>query len=390
MGSRVLPVAIAGSVVVHLGALLAVWDTAVSHAQLARDREAIEIEIVSRVTPLPAAPLPVELVVIDDVASSIAATDDDTTDRARASVVAPTPDRRPIAATTTTTTAAPTTAAPTTTLAMRTATGTATAADADIAIQPPVLPSAVDLAGALVPELGPPPEFQPFAALEWMDERAPTSELKPAGNGTFEADDLMFTAAIGSDGRVKIEDKPNFHVELALPSAAAIAGSVLDWYADPYNESQKDQRAVETGTVTFFKGGFDLTDWAMRRIGDDPYLRRKALFLDRTRDERAQIAAVDQSERLRDAVATLRAYLGDIWAYDGWSAERRRALLFELWDECAETGAEQVVSAGDQARATVIGFVRRTLPAGTDDAYGEEEIERLNAGRMSKRAFAPY
>ena len=71
-----------------------------------------------------------------------------------------------------------------------------------------------------------------------------------------------------------------------------------------------------------------------------------------------------------------------------WSREQqpiaRRAALFELWDECGED------EAGLRARAIVIGWIRAKLPAGSADAYTDEELTALQTRRTSSTAFAPY
>ena len=68
----------------------------------------------------------------------------------------------------------------------------------------------------------------------------------------------------------------------------------------------------------------------------------------------------------------------------------RRDALFELWDECAETGPEQLVTAGREARKLVVGVIRARLPAGSADAYSSDELVALNKTKQSKATFAPY
>jgi hypothetical protein len=66
----------------------------------------------------------------------------------------------------------------------------------------------------------------------------------------------------------------------------------------------------------------------------------------------------------------------------------RKAGLFELWDDCAETGGDEVVAGGTAARALVLGVIRGRLRG--SDAYTTAELAQLNARRRSTAVFAPY
>ena len=81
--------------------------------------------------------------------------------------------------------------------------------------------------------------------------------------------------------------------------------------------------------------------------------------------------------------------LDRLWATTPDPAARKQA-LFELWDECVETGDPAAVSAGEAARRLVIGFIRTHLPAGGPDAFTPAELAALARIRNSKTAFAPY
>jgi hypothetical protein len=134
---------------------------------------------------------------------------------------------------------------------------------------------------------------------------------------------------------------------------------------------------------------FDATDEIMRANGMDPYLRQKLAFMDRTRDERFQIAAVWRSESLREALHQMPGELDRLWRAGGDPAARRR-LLFQLWDECAETGSPQVVATARAVRGTVLAFIRRRLPRGSGHGYSDQELAALNRSRTSRERFAPY
>jgi len=251
-------------------------------------------------------------------------------------------------------------------------------------------PTPRETAGAIEPLLGPPPPPSPLAPPRRRKPARVRSEIVPDGKGAYRGEESVFVARVDRDGSVHFEDKPNFHIHLALPSARDLGEGLESWYADPYGRATADERAIETHTVTIVGGGFDLTDWAMRHAGQDPYSYRKAAFLERTRDERAQMSATEERENIRDSLAALPEFLGRVWDYTPWSKAKRRQVLFELWDECAEEGSPAVLQASKTARATIVAFIRRELPDGHADAYTTEELRTLNATRKSEIPFEPY
>ncbi len=251
------------------------------------------------------------------------------------------------------------------------------------------LPDPRSVARSVVPDLGA-PRRSPLELPKIGSPRKPRSEIQPDGTGEYGADDLTFHAHIGRDGRVGFNDKPNLHGHAHLPTGGAVKDHLERWYQDPVAVSEEDQRAVETHTVTLLSGGFDVTDWAIRKAGGDPYYARKKKFLDRTRAERMQMAANSQRENLRDAVAFLRGRLDKVWRDGRMTAAERRAILFALWDECAEDGSDEVVAAATAARATIEAFIRRRLPAASGDAFTDRELAALNRDRQSRLPFTPY
>ena len=172
--------------------------------------------------------------------------------------------------------------------------------------------------------------------------RARTEELKPAAGGGYQADKPTFTARIDADGTAHLEDKP---LEL------------------------------------------DAQDYLMKQHGIDPYGRAKLAFLDRTRDQRAAIGARHAREQLARSPELMQKNIERLWATTGDLAARKQG-LFELWDDCAETGSDELVTGGAAARAVLIGVIRARLTGG--DAYSAAELTRLNAIRHSTAVFAPY
>jgi hypothetical protein len=167
-------------------------------------------------------------------------------------------------------------------------------------------------------------------------------ELKPAGRGTYAADKETFTAKVGADGSVELKDKP----------------SKLDWQ-----------------------------DRMMLMKGVDPYARNKLALLDRTRDQRVALGERHRRVQLGRATALMLRNVDRLWAMTTDLAARK-AGLFELWDDCAETGSEEIVAAGAAARLFVLGVIRGRLRG--DDAYTAEELAQLNARRRSTAVFDPY
>ena len=78
-----------------------------------------------------------------------------------------------------------------------------------------------------------------------------------------------------------------------------------------------------------------------------------------------------------------------LWANTTDLAARNQG-LFDLWDDCAETGTDELVAGGRSAREYVIGFIRSKLPSGGATAFSANDLARLNGQRKSQATFAPY
>jgi len=156
---------------------------------------------------------------------------------------------------------------------------------------------------------------------------------------------------------------------------------------DPVTIRNKDR--ATTVVVPVLAGGFDTTDWLMRRHGQDPYASKKLAFLDSTRDERVQIGNRHRAEQLKQSPQLVQRNLDALWSATPDPDARKRA-LFELWDECAETGDPPLVAAGQAARRLVIGFIRGHLPAGGAGAFTPAELAGFARAKRSTAAFAPY
>jgi hypothetical protein len=193
-------------------------------------------------------------------------------------------------------------------------------------------------------------------------DRRNHQELHPAGGGWFRSEHTVhdmtgleresFGVDVAPDGTIKFHDASNLQ-------AGGLAGS------------------------------FDVSDWAVRRHGNDPYAHDKLVWLEKTRDDRVAIGKRHQRDVLEHTPQYVQQNLAWAWQRGRDVATRKRD-LFELWDDCAESGDEALVAAGAAARAYVIGFIRARLPANSPDAYTSAELVELNAHRGSTHVFAPY
>jgi hypothetical protein len=172
---------------------------------------------------------------------------------------------------------------------------------------------------------------------------------------------------VNRDGTVRIHDTPDvgdFHVPWAEIGSARVP-------------------------LPMIIGSMSFDDAIMRRHGIDPYAAEKLRWLDKTRDERARIGLANRKYDLAHSASFMRANLQWLWSKTTDPAERKQA-VFELWDEVAEAGDDDLVAGGTAARTYLIGFVRAHLPRGSTDAFTAAELERLNAHRISREQFAPY
>ncbi len=189
-----------------------------------------------------------------------------------------------------------------------------------------------------------------LGAASMRDELA-NRELQPDGTGR-KAEHRAFTMRVAADGSARIHDNANVQRQgLGL--------------------------------------SFDVTDAMMRRHGIDPYSSYKLKVLDETRDERAAMGMQHRTQQLAQSKQFMHKNLERLWATTADLAARKQG-LFELWDDCAESGSEELVTGGYSAREYVVGFIRSKLPPGTELAFSANELARYNRQRKSQATFAPY
>ncbi|MBZ0237694.1 MAG: hypothetical protein K8M05_35590 [Deltaproteobacteria bacterium] len=248
----------------------------------------------------------------------------------------------------------------------------------------------------------------------------PTGKLAPSGGGTYRTQRPGFQGQVGRDGKVSFKDKPAFSVKLKLPNpikvARRAAKGLEDWQRDPWAQVKDAERDWTSGlevkdytkhldkkegeddkadhgevaTVPVLGGSTELTDWVMRKLGEDPYQSDKLLWMDETREERAQIGRVHRERELKRSDEIMRRHLDRLWARADLGLKEKKVALFELWDDGAEDGDAKLVEAANRARTLVIGFVRARLPRGSAGAYTAAELDALNRRRTSRARFAPY
>lgn len=174
--------------------------------------------------------------------------------------------------------------------------------------------------------------------------------LQEAPDGTYSSDEGAFIAHVDPDGAVSLENKP----PLQLQGLGA---------------------------------SFDVTDIAMRIADMDPYASAKLHYLDQTRDARAAMGARYRDAQLAASPGLMRDNIEAVLATVHDPRGRKQA-LFDLWDECAETGEPALVAAGDAARATLVDFIQHEMTG--PNAYTPAELRAFNARRTSRMAFEPY
>ncbi|MBK6686655.1 MAG: hypothetical protein IPG45_19465 [Deltaproteobacteria bacterium] len=191
---------------------------------------------------------------------------------------------------------------------------------------------------------------------------APKIALSPRAGGGYVYRDRGFQAEIAEDGTVAFDD--HLPVQLGGESTGGLP--------------------VAT---------FDLTEAVMMIAGDDPYRADKERFLAATVELRQELCEAAHQENLRTALYELDRRLDSIWLDPRRAASARRQLLFQLWDECLEPAPDTTdltERTALQARATILGYIEKNLPAGSPSAYPDQELLALNQRRRSRAPFDPY
>lgn len=176
-----------------------------------------------------------------------------------------------------------------------------------------------------------------------------------------------------------------------------------------YRSGDLTATVAADGTVDFegaAEPGFaGPADWRLRGDPRSASAKRQLELLQATADLRREMSLLWFDDVVDRSIETLDAELVSIIESPHLSMRQRRAMIFERWDSVDEvfegyaaTTAESAVvdidrlreDAARRVRARIEAFVRRHLPAGTPDAFRNDELEQLNAGRRAARPFDPY
>ncbi|MBN2358442.1 MAG: hypothetical protein JXR83_03255 [Deltaproteobacteria bacterium] len=233
------------------------------------------------------------------------------------------------------------------------------------------------------------------------------ARLTPDSEGGYSYQGTRIHAEIFADGSVVLYDPPLVSARLLGVPVERLPQLLKDPKAEVRRavkqrrqelEAGRDQAGLPLGedvldalavlnfilTANSVSGVFDLTEIAMRAAGDDPYATEKRCFLIETEPLRERLRSQHLALRERRALDRLQAHLCQVWGAVERPAVDRRATLFRLWDECADS------ESGRTAREIIEAFVRERLPAGSADGFAAAELLALNARRTSAMLFAPY
>ncbi len=135
------------------------------------------------------------------------------------------------------------------------------------------------------------------------------------------------------------------------------------------------------------KRRYDPTEIIMNRHNIDPYASNKRRMLDDTRDERYEIGKAYKQKQLANSAAIAQKNLAYLWTRTTDPNERKEG-LFDMWDDCAESGSAELVAGGTAARKMIVGFIKGRMTGPL--AYSPAEIAAFNAKKKSSETFAPY
>jgi hypothetical protein len=258
-----------------------------------------------------------------------------------------------------------------------------------------------------------------------------SGKLESTPGGGAVVNDTVTTMTVERDGNISFADKPDIDLKLKLPIPNLdpeeirqdLGRELTEWFADPYAATKfgaksevsrvwmavpgacdswgdvwcddemapkaekyvRDQKKTEG---SLFGGVADISAYLHRKLIGDPYSSRKLKLLDETRDERVARGTVFRTQQLVRSAELMERTVRALWARET-DPVKRRAALFELWDDCDE-GTDERGQAGQRARAMILGWIGAHLPRGSVGAYTDEDIRILDAHRSSTQRFVPY
>ncbi|MEO8552666.1 MAG: hypothetical protein ABI678_21965 [Kofleriaceae bacterium] len=156
-----------------------------------------------------------------------------------------------------------------------------------------------------------------------------------------------FDVHVAPDGTAHITDRPNLQGGGLDRRVQREVSRDEAWLEQHHQQSNAvDMKMPRVGATV---ATFDVTDWAMRAAGQDPYASAKLKVLDETRAARVELGAHQRDQELVRIPALVRANLAEI---ERLPADRRKAALVELWRDCDDS------TAGALARTTIEAYVR--------------------------------
>ncbi len=181
-------------------------------------------------------------------------------------------------------------------------------------------------------------------SIDHIAERAPNAA--PPATVTVPAH-ATFTMRVDRDGTAHLTDLPNLQLGIGKTAGEIEEERAVQWLEAHGERSNAVDMKLPPAGATIAR--FDVTDWAMRASGQDPYAFEKLKVLDATRDARAKIRARHRELQAIQTPALVRASLDTIAVL---APAERSAALAELWRDCEDS------TAGEIARATIVAYVR--------------------------------
>lgn len=216
----------------------------------------------------------------------------------------------------------------------------------------------------------------------------PRPKVSAEAGGAYRYRDERFEMKIDVDGSFRFEDRTQVHEARGqddpLLGIGGLNPFVYDRGRPDVHESDPDPKFIaRTGKI-------DLNDMILRLRGEDPYRHEKGRALQETGELRAELCERSRMEDLKAFLLRLPGELRAIWAREDRTEAERRAMLFEVWDQCREEGTAEAAKYADAARELVIDFIHENMPPSSLHAYTVDEIAALNARRRSRDSFLPY
>ena len=211
--------------------------------------------------------------------------------------------------------------------------------------------------------------------------------LEPTGAGGYRWRGTGFTALVAADGAVRFENDLPLAAQTTVPVRAL---------AQAIKESNQGSRNHLDGRPDVAPGGFlnALGRNALRMVTNptlvlndedlhhDSHHAAKMSFLEGTARFREGLRASHDRKTASLAQDQIRQRVRSIAADQSMPIAQRHAVVFTLWDECADS------PIGQAARASIEDEAGRQFPAGGPTAFRDDELSQLSLGQKS--VFAPY